>query len=99
MVGFELCCFLDKVCFWSSLGYPPGSLFEVILGARSFTIGTLGRLWKPWGFKNEDLIFDRFLGATKELPRGQRGVPERDKGRGKLLPLGIEDDLSGIEMD
>ena len=91
--------FLYKVGFWSSPGYPPGSLVEVILGAKSFTIGTLGRLWELLGCRNEGIFFDRFLGASKELLRGQKGSPERDKGRGKPLPLGIEDDLSGIEMD
>ena len=50
-----------------------------------------------WGVKNEGHFFDRFLGASAKHVRALLGSPERDKGRGKPLPLGIEDDLSGIE--
>ena len=50
-----------------------------------------------WGLKIEGIFFDRFLGASTELCRALLGSPERDKGRGKPLPLGIEGDLSRIE--
>ena len=52
-----------------------------------------------WGVNNEGILFDRLLGASQELCHAHSGSPERDKGRGKPLPLGTEGDLSGIEMD